>query len=97
MRKHLLIKIPGFNKIVSYYNYISNTIRPIFKKPILGLRIESKLGIAGVPTEHLFSLNAWFKRKQGSAGIPVILSLDPILKPRTGFLNMGLMGLKVYK
>ena len=46
-----------------------NPFRPIFKKPILGLRIESKLRIAGVcqpnmVPEHLFSLGAWFKRKQ---------------------------------
>ena len=30
------------------------TVRPIFKKPILNLKIESKLRIAGMPTEYLF-------------------------------------------
>ena len=34
-----------------------------FKKLILGLRIESKIRIAGMPTEQLF-FYAWFKRKQ---------------------------------
>ena len=64
--------------------------RPIFKKPILGLRIESKLRIAGVPTEHLFSLDAYGSRENKcSAGIPAILSLDPILRPMVGFMNMG--------
>ena len=37
---------------------------PIFKKPIMGLRNKFKLRIAGVPIEHLFLLDAWFKRKQ---------------------------------
>ena len=40
----------------------------MFKKPILGLRIESNIRIAGVPTEHLFSLDPWFKTRQMTLG-----------------------------
>ena len=43
---------------------VNVTLRPTFKKPILDLRIEFKLRIAGVPTEHLFSLHAWFKKTE---------------------------------
>ena len=43
------------------------SLRPIIlysKKPILGLRIGSKLRIAGMPAEHLFSLEPYVNRKQ---------------------------------
>ena len=58
---------------------------------MLGLRMESKLRIAGMPTEHLFSLNAWFKLKQMFGWHPCDSELgsnDPILRPKIGFLNM---------
>ena len=58
------------------------------QKQILGLRIKSKFRIAEVPTEHLFSLDS--RENKFSAGFPTILSLDQILRPRIGFLNMGL-------
>ena len=44
--------------------FINNYLDPYSKKPILGLRIESKLKIAGMRAEHLFSLEPCIKRKQ---------------------------------
>ena len=45
-----------FWKSVEIENKKNLKHRPIFKKPILDLRIGSKLRIAGMPAEHLFSL-----------------------------------------
>ena len=49
------------------------------------------LRIAGASTEHLFSFNVCFKKKQMVGWYLAIMSLDSILMPRIGFLNMGLI------
>ena len=46
------------------FSYLFNDIKTHIQKTNICLGIEFKLRIAGMPTEHLFSLDAWFKRKQ---------------------------------
>ena len=49
-------------KVTYVQFYLS--IRPIFKKTNPEPEIKPRIRIAGVPTEHLFSLDAWLNRKQ---------------------------------
>ena len=56
---------------------------------MLGLWIEFKLRIAGMPTEYLFSLHAWFKRKQMLGWHPCDSELRFNPQAQDWFLNMG--------
>ena len=73
------------------HSYFSIIFGPIFKKPILGLRIGSKLRIAGMPAEHLFSLEPCIKRKPMFGWHPCDSELE--FNPQAQdwfFFNMGL-------
>ena len=66
------------------------TLRPIFKETNSEPDIKLRIRIAGVPTEHLFFLDAWFKRKQMFGWQPCDSELGFNPQAQDWFLNMGL-------
>ena len=73
-----------------FVNLIKNIKTHIQKKLILGLRIEYKLRNAGVPTERLFSHNAWFKKKQMFGWHPCDSELGSNPQAQNWFFEYGL-------